>query len=142
MECVNPATSFCNYVMLSAFMFITFVIVIIKLTCLKKFLKQKIIKGSMTKKIHMKRTIYIKKALLLVSFVISVLIIASCDNRQRSSDIRDVAQEGNEARFDDNKQEKDAQFLVNAAEMNLKQIQLGELAQQKGNTAHVKELGK
>ena len=90
----------------------------------------------------MKRTIYIKKALLLVTFVVSVLIIASCDNRQRSSDIRDVAQEGNEARFDDNKQEKDAQFLVNAAEMNLKQIQLGELAQQKGNTAHVKELGK
>ena len=54
----------------------------------------------------------------------------------------DVAQDRNEERFDDNKQEKDAQFLVNAAENNLRQIQLGQLAQQRGNTTHVKELGK
>ena len=90
----------------------------------------------------MKKTNYSRKALLMVTFVASVLIIASCGNRQRSSDTRDVAQERNEARFDDKKQENDAQFLVNAAEINLNQIRLGQLAQQKGNTTHVKELGK
>lgn len=90
----------------------------------------------------MKKTNYIKKALLLVTFVIPVLLITSCGNPQRSSDTKDAAQDRNEARFDDNKQENDAQFLVNAAEINLKQIQLGKLAQQKGRTAHVKELGK
>lgn len=89
----------------------------------------------------MKKIRYIKKAMLLVSFVASVLLIASC-NFNQSDGAKDAAEKQNEARFDDNEQENDAQFLVNAAEINMKQIQLGQLAQQKGRTAHVKELGK
>ena len=80
--------------------------------------------------------------MVLATFVASVLIFASCGNPQRSSDTSKVAQDRNEERFDDSKQEKDAQFLVNAAEINMKQIQLGQLAQQKGTSTHVKELGK
>lgn len=91
----------------------------------------------------MKRTNYIKEALLQVTFVTTVLILfASCSNNQKPKDTKDVAEEHNEAKFDNNKQEKDAQFLVNAAEINLEEIQLGKLAQQNGTTTHVKELGK
>ena len=90
----------------------------------------------------MKKTSYIKKAFLGVTFVTTILLIASCDFNQRPKDSRDVAQQRNEATFDDNKQEKDAQFLVNAAEFNLELIQLGQLAQQKGSTTQIKELGK
>ena len=90
----------------------------------------------------MKKINYFKGALLQVIFVATILLIASCGNNQKQVDTRDVAEEQNEAKFDNNKQEKDAQFLVNAAEINLKQIQLGRLAQQKGSTTQVKELGK
>jgi len=90
----------------------------------------------------MKKTSYFKQALLHVTFVTTILLIASCSNNQKPEDTKDVAEEHNDAKFDDNKQEKDAQFLVNAAEINLEQIQLGKLAQQIGRTTHVKELGK
>lgn len=90
----------------------------------------------------MKKIEYIKKALLPVTFVATVLIIASCGYNQKPNDTKVVAEEQNDERFDNNKQEKDAEFLVNAAEINLEGIQLGQLAQQKGETAQVKELGK
>ena len=90
----------------------------------------------------MKKTSYIKTALLQVTFVTGILLITSCGFNQNSDDTKDVAEEHNEAIFDDNDQENDAQFLVNAAENNLEQIQLGQLAQQKGSTTQVKELGK
>jgi putative membrane protein len=91
----------------------------------------------------MEKTRYIKRALLQVTFVAAVLVITSCNNNsQKPKDTKDVAEEHNEAKFDNNKEEKDAQFLVNAAEINLEEIQLGQLAQQNGTTAHVKELGK
>lgn len=90
----------------------------------------------------MKKTSYIKEALLQVTFVTTIFLIASCGYSQKTKDTKVVAEEQNEAKFDNNKQEKDAQFLVNAAEINLEEIQLGQLAQQKGGTMHVKELGK
>lgn len=92
----------------------------------------------------MKKINLIKEALLHVTFVTTILLIASCSNNnsQKPEDSKDVAEEHNDAKFDNNKQEKDAQFLVNAAEINLEEIQLGQLAQQIGRTTHVKELGK
>jgi putative membrane protein len=90
----------------------------------------------------MKKMNYFKEALLHVTFVTTILLIASCNNNQKPEDSKDVAEEHNDAKFDNNKQEKDAQFLVNAAEINLEQIQLGKLAQQIGRTTHVRELGK
>ena len=91
----------------------------------------------------MKKTNYFKYALLQGTFVALVFLVASCNNTsQKPKDTKDVAEEHNEAKFDNNNQEKDAQFLVNAAEINLEEIQLGQLALQKGTTTHVKELGK
>lgn len=90
----------------------------------------------------MKKINYLKKALLPVTFVAAIFIMASCGYNQKPNDTKVDAEELNEERFDNNKQEEDAEFLVNAAEINLEQIQLGQLAQQNGVTAQVKELGK
>jgi putative membrane protein len=90
----------------------------------------------------MKTTTYIKEALLKATFFATLLLLVSCTNNQGTEDSKDVAEERNDAKFDDNKQQQDAQFLVNAAEINLEEIQLGQLAQQKGTVTHVKELGK
>ncbi len=90
----------------------------------------------------MKNINYIKKAMIPVTFVATIFLITSCGFSQKPNDTKVVAEEQNEERFDNNKLEDDAQFLVNAAEINLEEIQLGQLAQQKGGTAQVKELGK
>lgn len=84
----------------------------------------------------------IKKPLLLVAFAVSTLFVASCKDNQKAEDTKEVSEEHNEAKFDNNEQENNAQFLVDAAELNIEGIHLGQLAQQKGRTAHVKELGK
>lgn len=90
----------------------------------------------------MKKTNSLRKALLQVTLVTMVLLVASCSNSPKPEDTKDVAEEHNNAKFDSNNQEKDAQFLVNAAEINLEHIMLGKLAQQIGRTSHVKDLGK
>jgi len=76
-------------------------------------------------------------------FVLSmlVLVLAACNNEPKKDDTEKVAEEKNEAKFD-NQKENDASFLVDAAEINLEEIQLGKLAQQKGSMAEVKEFGK
>lgn len=89
----------------------------------------------------MKNLTFVKQT-MMATFVALLFLVASCGTGQRPKDSKDVAQEENKARFDRDRQEKDAQFLVNIAEINMKQIRLGQLAQQKGTTTHVKELGK
>jgi putative membrane protein len=83
------------------------------------------------------KTVFIQ-AILIIAVIIG---ISSCENNN-SKDTKDVAEDHNDAKFDKNDNEKDAQFLVNAAEINMEEISLGQLAQQKGSTNHVKELGK
>lgn len=55
---------------------------------------------------------------------------------------KDDSEELNEEKFDRRKDQKDAQFLVNAAEIYMEEIGLAKLAQQKGTTSPVKELGR
>ncbi len=90
----------------------------------------------------MRTTNYFKGSLLHLTLVTTVLLMASCGGNQKPEDTKDVAEEHNEAKFDDSKHEKDAEFLVHAAEINLEEIQLAQLAQLKGSTLHVRELGK
>ena len=94
----------------------------------------------------MTKLTFFKQTMIHAIFAAGILLLASCGS---SKDTKEVAEDKNEARFDRSearfdrdRQEKDAQFLVNMAEVNMKQIQLGQLAQQKGTTTHVKELGK
>ena len=88
----------------------------------------------------MKRINSIRASWLLLIAVATVLLIASCNDNQE--DTKEIAEEYNDEKFDDKAQEEDAEFLVMAAEINLKEIKLGELALQKGKASHVKELGK
>lgn len=79
--------------------------------------------------------------LTFLSLSMSVFLITGCDNGQ-PEDSEKVAEDRNEDRLDDRKSEKDAEFLVEAAAINLEEIKLGELAQQKGTLKEVKDLGK
>jgi putative membrane protein len=89
------------------------------------------------KQVTKHKTLFIQ-ATLLIAVIMSTL---SCMN-DKKEDSKEVAEERNEAKFENTNNEKDAQFLVNAAEINREEISLGELAKEKGKTLHVKELGK
>jgi putative membrane protein len=59
----------------------------------------------------------------------------------RTEDPKDVAEDHNDAKFNKDA-EKEAQFMVDAAELSLKEIKLGNLAQSKGTNKQIKDLGK
>jgi putative membrane protein len=83
------------------------------------------------------------KATMIISFIaFGVFLFVSCGNLQRSEDTKDISEDLNETKFDNNQQQRDAQFLVKAAVINLEEIKLGQLAEQNGKTMHVKGLGK
>ena len=80
------------------------------------------------------------KTAFLASALALTIALPSC-NTKKAEDTKEVAEEHNEAKFD-NANEDDAKFLVSAAEINLAEIELGKLAQQNGSLAEVKEMGK
>lgn len=80
-----------------------------------------------------------KKTVLPAFISIGLLVLASCNNPE---DPKDVAEDMNNERFDERKSEKDAQFLVEAAAINMEEIKLGKLAEERGTLTDVKELGK
>jgi putative membrane protein len=82
-----------------------------------------------------------KSSMWQAIFIISVIIGTSSCINNKPEDSKEVAAEINEQKID-NKNEMDAQFLVDAALVNREGISLGQLAQQKGTSNHVKELGK
>lgn len=84
----------------------------------------------------------IRTAFYALSIAATGLALPSCSNSSKPEDSKEVAEEHNDAKFDEKKQEKDAQFLVEAAEINLEEIQLGQLAQTKSKNASVIALGK
>ncbi len=89
---------------------------------------------------------FLKSGVLKLAFgsasllLVLAVLLPSC-NDGKPEDTKEVAKEQNDAKFD-NKKEDDAKFLVNAAEMNLEDIQLGILAQNNSMNAEVKSLGK
>ena len=83
-----------------------------------------------------KTTLILIVALLATSFGFN-----SCTNTPKKEDTKEIAEEQNEPKRDATS-EKDERFLVRAAEINLEEIQLGSLAQQRGTLADVKSMGK
>lgn len=92
----------------------------------------------------MKRTSIFSKTLLGAAVLALTLGTQSCKNETKQEDPKEVAEDENEAKFDnvDEAKENDSEFLVDAAEADLAEIQLGKLAQQKSTNADVKGLGK
>jgi len=82
-------------------------------------------------------------SLALSAALIATLLFGttSCAD-EKKPDTKEVAEDLNDQKFDTDSHEQDAQFLVNAAEMSREQISLGQLAQQRGKTKHVRDLGK
>ncbi len=83
------------------------------------------------------------KSIGLQTAVVATFLFAasSCQNSPKQEDTKKVAEDHNEAKFNTSSGEKDAQFLVNAAEISLEEIKLGELAQRNGSMEDVKKLG-
>lgn len=96
----------------------------------------------------MKNIKIIKSVIFPLAIIGAISLVSSCGVFTASKDTKVVAENRNAKNFEnkDHSEDKsklnDAQFLVNAAEINLEGIQLGKMAQRKGSTMHVKELGK
>lgn len=84
---------------------------------------------------------HIKTAVMLILCGIMITVI-SCQNSTKPVDSKKLADEVNDAKMDNAKDEKDATFMVRAAEISGEEVRLGQLAQQKGVTPEVKALGK
>ena len=68
--------------------------------------------------------------------------LASCENKPKAKDPEEVAEDMNEGKEDPAAKERDENFLMKAAELNLEEIQLGQLAQTKSANPDVQALGK
>ena len=85
---------------------------------------------------------FTRQGLLSMVIISTVLFFPSCNNRKESEVAKKETGEPNIAKLEIDSIERDADFLVKAAEINLKEIKLGELAEQKGTIADVKEMGR
>lgn len=81
-------------------------------------------------------------SLTAVLFGPALLFSGSSCNTMKGRDPKIIAYELNEGKFQKPEDKKNAKFLVEAAEIHLKQIHLAQLAQQEGRQIDVKELGK
>src|SRR5215467_2277426 len=71
--------------------------------------------------------------------LLSVSTWSACTNSQSKEDSKDMAEEQNKAKFN-NPEQKDAQFVVDAANINLEEIQLGKLALERATMDQTKQL--
>jgi putative membrane protein len=97
----------------------------------------------------MKNSINIKSLLLQGTFIALASMLALSCTENKVTDTKTVAEEENIAKLDNRENTAvvarlgdDKQFLIDAAEVNLEEIKLGKLAQEKGTTSQIKELGK
>ncbi|CAN5254036.1 DUF4142 domain-containing protein [soil metagenome] len=74
-------------------------------------------------------------------FTIAVLISMSACGPKKN-DAKEQAEEQNEAKFDDTRVERDAEFAVAAADGGLLEVELGKLAQSNAASTQVKSFGK
>ena len=81
-----------------------------------------------------------RKGVYVSAFFTLAFVLPSCNNNPKPEDTKKEATEHNAAKFT-NATEADAKFLVNAAEINLEEIQLGQLVETKSMSPEVKDLG-
>jgi len=81
-----------------------------------------------------------KKIALNVLLAASLFTAVAC-NENKKEDSTEVAEDQNEAKFDE-RMEDDTEFAVAAADGGMLEVQLGELAQRNGMSSTVKDFGK
>lgn len=89
----------------------------------------------------MKKLLLAGKAILGAALII--IFLNSCKNETKQEDPKEVAEDANETKFDSiDSKEDDSQYLVDQAEINLEEIEIGKLAQTKSTNTEVKKFGK
>lgn len=87
----------------------------------------------------------LKIRLFAFTVVVTTFVFAACTDTKtadaKTEDPKEVATEQNDAKFENKKQENDAQFMVDATAISLEEIKLGELAK-RSNIKEVRDLGK
>lgn len=90
---------------------------------------------------HIKST-FLLPCIMMIAFL---FVMTSCENRA-GKDPKEVAEEQNnemdKRSEEDMNKERDEDFLIKATEINMEDIQLGQLAQQKATLPEVKNLAK
>jgi len=80
------------------------------------------------------------KTLILASAVCTMTGLTACNNKP--DDAKEAAEDRNDKVMDDNKSEKDAQFLVDAADINLMEIDMARMAMASATMPDVKDFAK
>ena len=86
-----------------------------------------------------------KRVLINAALLASaIMFAASCNPRHNgeNKDSKEAAEDLNEQKFPKSGEDKDAEFAVKAADGGMLEVKLGELAQTKGVSKQVKDLGK
>lgn len=78
---------------------------------------------------------------LIIAGMLSTYACTS-ENNEKKEDTVEVAEDTNEARFDDTKLEDDSEFMVTAASGGMMEVKLGELAAKNASSPKVKEFAK
>ncbi|PWJ58325.1 putative membrane protein [Dyadobacter jejuensis] len=81
-----------------------------------------------------------KKIGINVAILACFLAVAACNGTQ-NKDSAEMAEERNEEIHDDTALEDDSEFVVEAADGGMLEVKLGELAQERGLSPHVKSFG-
>lgn len=84
------------------------------------------------------------KHIFRVLTLASVFAIYSCNEarREQDQDSNEVAEEANDEKFKDNDMEKDADFVAEAAALNIAEIEAAKLATQRSSNAEVKDIAR
>jgi putative membrane protein len=83
---------------------------------------------------------YFLTKLLIAGSVIAMVGFTSCDNKP--DDAKEAAEERNDEVIEGNRNEKDAQFLVDAADINLMEVHMGRMGATSATMQEVKDFGK
>ncbi len=92
----------------------------------------------------MKNNALLKTGLFALTVALNGFLVVSCNSNNgaaKAEDSSEIAAQENDAKFENKKQEKDAQFLVDATTISLEEIKLGELAK-RSNLPEVRNVGK
>jgi len=88
----------------------------------------------------MKNQFQSKYTSFTIAICAAIFSLSSCKQESKPEDTKEVAEEKNEAKFENTK-EDEAKFLVDVTEFNLEQAELGKLTALKSNNAEVKAFG-
>lgn len=91
----------------------------------------------MKRKKHYK-TVFIKTTIVTAS----LFAVMACNENKKTEDTKVIADDQNKSLYGNSNKEDDSRFLVNAAAININQIELAELAIQKSENDDLKDFAK